>query len=340
MNHVLDVLSITKTYPGEVSPAVQGVTLGLQAGEIHAITGESGSGKSTTLRIIAGFENPQAGRVLIQDRLVADAEAGKSLAPEKRNIGMVFQDHALFPHLTIQENIGFGLTRSSGLSKPAIRERIDELLEIVHLRPFRRKYPHEISGGQAQRVALARALAPRPAVLLMDEPFNSLDVRLKQHLIPQVRQAIQATQTPTLLVTHDRNEAFDLADRISIMHQGRILQSGSPQELYERPVSCYVAEFFGRASMLHRRGETYMIRPEHLVFTPLAEETSSVMEIEILGRYYRGHHWELEGLIQRCPEVPEFAGQVVSCYVAGTALPGDQVVSLYFRKSALQRLPL
>ncbi|AHC14170.1 ABC transporter ATP-binding protein [Salinispira pacifica] len=259
----LEVNGLSKRFSLRTPPAVNQVSIRVNEGEIHALTGESGSGKSTILRMIAGFEVPDEGEIVLKGKTVSRARPPLHLVPEKRSVGMVFQDNALFPHLTVAGNIGYGV--SSDLR----RQRVEELLELVHLTPYARRYPHEISGGQAQRVALARALAPGPDILLMDEAFNSLDRRLKMHLLPEIRRIIHSVGIPLLFVSHDRNEVFDIADRISIMHEGRILQTGTPSQLYGEPVDCYTAEFFGDANFIRREGATYLIRPEQLrICTP------------------------------------------------------------------------
>src|SRR5699024_9277417 len=174
------------------------------------------------------------------------------LAPEKRSVGMVFQDHALFPHLNVAANVGFGLRR---LARSERKRRVEELLELTGLGGYSHRYPHELSGGQQQRVALARALAPEPDVLLMDEPFSNLDARLRRHMGEEVRNILKARGTATLLVTHDQQEAFALADRVGLLKDGRMLQWDSPYELYHQPASHYVAAFTGRGSYLRARVE-------------------------------------------------------------------------------------
>ncbi len=218
--------------------AVAGASLRVPSGELVALLGPSGSGKTTLLRVIAGFEAPDAGRVAIAGRPVAGG--GTWVEPEHRRIGMVFQDGALFPHLTVAGNVGFG----------ARGERVGECLELVGLADRSGDYPHELSGGERQRVALARALAPEPEVVLLDEPFAALDAGLRDSLRVEVTDILRAAGTSALLVTHDQAEALSLADTVAVMREGRIEQVGTPEEVYERPASRWLAEFLGEADVL------------------------------------------------------------------------------------------
>jgi len=219
--------------------AVNGATLEVGAGELVALLGPSGSGKTTLLRVIAGFEEPDAGRVAIAGRPVAGN--GAWIEPEHRRIGMVFQDGALFPHLTVAGNVGFGASRP---------ERVAECLDLVGLADRGGSYPHELSGGEAQRVALARALAADPDVVLLDEPFASLDAGLRESLRVEVTQILRTAGTSALLVTHDQAEALSLAGTVAVMRAGRVEQVGTPEEIYERPSSRWLAEFLGEADVL------------------------------------------------------------------------------------------
>ena len=227
---------------------VRDLSLTLAQGEIGCLLGASGCGKTTVLRLIAGFEAPTQGRILLRDAPVA--APGRVVPPEQRHIGMVFQDYALFPHLTLAQNVGFGL---SALRNGARQTRIDEMLELVGLAGLGRKYPHELSGGQQQRVALARALAPHPHLLLLDEPFSNLDVELRERLSLEVRAILKQAGTAAILVTHDQHEAFAVADVIGIMHAGRIEQWDSPYNLYHRPATRYVADFVGQGVFMNGR---------------------------------------------------------------------------------------
>jgi iron(III) transport system ATP-binding protein len=231
--------------------AVDGATLKVPEGELVALLGPSGSGKTTLLRVIAGFEEPDAGRVAIAGRPVAGD--GAWVEPEHRRIGMVFQDGALFPHLTVERNVAFGASR---------RERVAECLELVGLSGRAASYPHELSGGERQRVALARALAADPEVVLLDEPFASLDAGLRDALRAEVAGILRAAGTSALLVTHDQAEALSLAGTVAVMREGRVEQVGTPEEIYERPQSRWVAEFLGEADVIPGTASQGMVECE------------------------------------------------------------------------------
>ena len=224
---------------------VRQLSLQLEKGRIGCLLGPSGCGKTTVLRCIAGFERLAGGEIRLDGEVVSTPR--HMLPPERRRIGMVFQDYALFPHLSVADNIGFGLRRDSAAVRAA---RVDELLALVGLAGQGHKYPHEMSGGQQQRVALARALAPKPSLLLLDEPFSNLDVELRERLSYEVREIIKATDTTAILVTHDQHEAFAVADEIGIMHEGRIQQWDTPYNLYHRPANRFVADFIGQGAFL------------------------------------------------------------------------------------------
>jgi len=227
---ILTVDNIHLSY-GRLS-VVRGLSFSLARGEIGCLLGASGCGKTTALRAIAGFERLLSGEIRINDQVVSSAD--DMVAPEKRSVGMVFQDQALFPHLRVIDNVSFGLR---SLSRDERFSRVEGLLELTGLTGLGQRYPHELSGGQQQRVALARALAPEPAVLLLDEPFSNLDTGLRRGLGEEVRAILKERGTATLLVTHDQEEAFALADRIGLMQDGRMLQWDSPYELYHQPAT-------------------------------------------------------------------------------------------------------
>jgi len=236
----LEVSQLCVAYTGHNQPAVREVSFGLRAGDIGVLIGPSGCGKTTLLRAVAGLEPVAAGGIKLGGQEVSGA--GTHLAPEARQIGMVFQDYALFPHLDVGHNVGFGLHR---LAKTESRERVAEVLELVGLAGQESRFPHELSGGQQQRVALARALAPRPRLLLLDEPFSNLDVDLRERLAHEVRTILKAARTTALFVTHDQLEAFAIGDTIGVMHEGQLHQWDDAYTLYHRPASRFVAEFIG-----------------------------------------------------------------------------------------------
>src|SRR6266540_2710974 len=224
--------------------AVKDVGFEAEDGKITALLGPSGSGKSTVLRMIAGLERPDAGRIWVG----GEEQTGKSV--QERRFGFVFQHYALFRHMTVSRNVAFGLSVRKE-SKAVQRSRVNELLELVGLAPFASRYPDQLSGGQRQRVALARALAPQPRVLLLDEPFGALDARVRQELRRWLDDLHQELGVTSLLVTHDQAEALELANRIVVMHEGRVEQVGSPDEVYDEPATPFVAGFVGSSSVLH-----------------------------------------------------------------------------------------
>jgi iron(III) transport system ATP-binding protein len=225
------------------------INLRVPHGNLVTLLGPSGCGKTTTLMSIGGFEQPDRGTIRCGDRTLYDAATRQNVRPERRGIGTVFQSYALWPHLTVAGNIAFPL-KIQRLRRDAVRARVDELLDLVELPGVRGRYPHELSGGQRQRVALARALAPRPQLLLLDEPFSNLDARLRDRARLWLRSIQQDLGITTVFVTHDQDEAFAMSDEINVMHEGRILQSGTPQAIYRRPTSQFVAAFVGQCNLL------------------------------------------------------------------------------------------
>jgi iron(III) transport system ATP-binding protein len=278
--------------------AVKQAELCVHHGELVALLGPSGCGKTSLLRLIAGFDRPDEGEVCLEGAIVAGA--GRFTPPERRRVGMVFQDYALFPHLTVAENVGFGVPRRERA------KRVAELLELVGLGDCERRYPHELSGGQQQRVALARALAPSPAVVLLDEPWSNIDPLLRGSMRDELAAILRAANATVLLVTHDREEAFSLADRIAVMREGGIVQTGSPEDLYLSPADRWTAGFvgagnflpgrlngqvvetaLGRFPFLGRHGASeveVLIRPEQISLRP-----DPVGPAEVVGREFRGH---------------------------------------------------
>ena len=240
---IIELSNISKRYPNADSFAVDHVSFSLKKGEVLALVGESGSGKTTLLRLIAGLEHPDTGNIRLSGDIIVNGR--KSLAANKRKTGMVFQDYALFPHLTIFQNVAFGL---KGLKKKEAEARVYETLELTGLKEDVKKYPHQLSGGQQQRVALARALAPRPEILLMDEPFSNLDTILRDQVREEVHHIIKSVGITAILVTHDTKDAFSTADKIAVMLDGKLLQIDTPNTLYNEPNSAYVAELFGKSN--------------------------------------------------------------------------------------------
>jgi sulfate/thiosulfate transport system ATP-binding protein len=242
------VRGVTKRF-GDFA-ALDDVSVAIAGGSLTALLGPSGSGKSTLLRVIAGLEEPDEGTVLIL------GEHATGLPPQKRGVGFVFQHYAAFKHLTVRENVAFGL-RIRKRPKEEVRERVDELLELVQLSGLAERYPGQLSGGQRQRMALARALAVEPKVLLLDEPFGALDARVRKELRAWLRRLHEGVHVTTVLVTHDQEEAMDVADRIVLMNEGRIEQTGKPRDLYEHPASEFVMGFVGP---VNRLGDSF-VRP-------------------------------------------------------------------------------
>jgi iron(III) transport system ATP-binding protein len=243
----LELDHVTIRYPGSLAthPAVDRVSLTLQPGDIGVLIGPSGCGKTSLLRAIAGLERIHGGRVAISGEALSDAtQPGRSihLPPEKRQIGMVFQDYALFPHLNVHDNVAFGLPR---LGKAERTQRVEQMLELVGLGGLAQRFPHQLSGGQQQRIALARALAPQPRLLLLDEPFSNLDVELRERLAHEVRTILKQASTTALFVTHDQMEAFAVGDVIGVMHRGQLEQWDDAYHLYHRPATRFVADFIG-----------------------------------------------------------------------------------------------
>lgn len=232
------------------TPVLRDVSLHLATGEIGCLLGPSGCGKTTALRLIAGFEQLQHGAIYCGSDLLSRAENQKitaNVSPESRHVGMVFQDYALFPHLTVAENIAFGLERIHDIDK---HQRVNEMLSLVGLQHLSKSFPHQLSGGQQQRIALARALAPKPRLILMDEPFSNLDIELREKLSIEVRDILKHEGITSLLVTHDQNEAFALADKVAVMNEGVIQQCDTPYNLYHRPLNRFVADFIGQGMLI------------------------------------------------------------------------------------------
>ena len=245
---VLSIEGVSKEYGAE--KAVEELSLSVRDGELLTLLGPSGCGKTTTLRMLAGLEAPSEGTITIAGETVTGDADGPFRKPEERDVGIVFQDYALFPHLTVAENIAFGLDE---LDEAETDARVAELLELVDLEAHEEKMPSQLSGGQQQRVALARSLAPEPDVLLLDEPFSNLDVRLRVEMREEVRRILKRAGVTAISVTHDQEEALSISDRVAIMNDGAIAQVGDPGEVFENPESRFVASFLGQASFLSAR---------------------------------------------------------------------------------------
>jgi iron(III) transport system ATP-binding protein len=342
---VVRLSGLSKSYQDPRYPAVAGLDLTVHEGEIFCLLGPSGCGKTTLLRLIAGFEVPDSGSVHIGGREVVGA--GTWVQPERRAIGFVFQDFALFPHLNVLQNVAFGVVAGSRRDR---FERAREILDLVGLTIFSRRYPHQLSGGQQQRVALARALAPRPDVILLDEPFSNLDAALRQATRDEVRNILEDAGTTALLVTHDQEEALTFADRLAVMRAGRIEQSGLPEEVYKRPRTAFVAKFLGKTNLLHGVGHGTVaetpfgrlplarpaegrvllsLRPEDLAF-----DTEQGVAVSVLSRNFKGHDltFTCETIVepdeaselltvQTGPECGIQAGDVVRLTSRGPAVP-------------------
>ncbi|TWT18719.1 ABC transporter ATP-binding protein [Luteimonas marina] len=283
---MLQLEEIRVGYPvaGGLRTVVDALSLSLPAGGIGCLLGASGCGKTTVLRAIAGFEPVRAGRIVLAGHVLSTPEG--TVPPERRGVGMMFQDYALFPHLDVAGNVGFGLAR---LSRAARAARIAEVLALVGLADRASSYPHELSGGQQQRVALARALAPSPSLLLLDEPFSNLDIDTREHLAGELRAILKRTGTTALLVTHDQAEAFAMADAIGVMDRGRILQWADAQTLYRAPADRFVAGFVGRGSVVPAAalglvgGGEVLLRPDQLV-----PDVDGALWAEVLGTTFLG----------------------------------------------------
>ncbi|WP_049947512.1 ABC transporter ATP-binding protein [Candidatus Halobonum tyrrellensis] len=303
---VLELSGVRKAYRSET--AVSGVDLAVERGELLTLLGPSGCGKTTTLRLIAGLDAPTEGTVTVGGETVAGD--GAVTPPEERDVGMVFQEFALFPHLTVAENVAFGL---DDLDDAATDARVDELLDLVGLAAYGDRAPGDLSGGQRQRVALARSLAPEPDVLLLDEPFSNLDVRLRVEMREEVKRILDEAGVTAVSVTHDQEEALSISDRVAVMHDGRIEQVGAPGDVFEHPESRFVASFLGQADFLPARvGESAvetplgsyararlkgvtddyrgatvdaLVRPDDLRATPTADADA---DGRVVGRRYAG----------------------------------------------------
>jgi sulfate transport system ATP-binding protein len=290
--------------------ALDDVSLRVESGSLTALLGPSGSGKSTLLRVLAGLEQPDAGEVVIS------GEDATGVAPQQRGVGFVFQHYAAFKHMTVRDNVAFGLTVRKR-PKSEIRARVDELLDLVQLQPFARRYPAQLSGGQRQRMALARALAVEPKVLLLDEPFGALDARVRAELREWLRRLHEEVHVTTVFVTHDQEEAMEVADQVAVMNHGRIEQVGGPRDLYENPTTEFVMSFVGP---VNRVGERW-VRPHDLglLRAPADGAEEAMIErvvhlgFEVRIELVRGDGTKLWAQVTRdeCEELELEAGEIV-----------------------------
>jgi spermidine/putrescine transport system ATP-binding protein len=290
-NSVIEFRKVTKRY-GDVV-AVADNDLSVKPGEFLSILGPSGCGKTTSLRMMAGFEQPSSGEVYIRGENVTGVPA------YRRPVNMVFQQYALFPHLSVADNVSYGLRqRSPRPSRAEIDRAVDEALSMVRLSGYGKRRSYELSGGQQQRVALARALINRPAVLLLDEPMAALDRKLRRDMQIELQNLQRDVGITFLLVTHDQEEALSMSDRVCVMREGRIVQTGSPRELYDRPVNRYVADFVGKTNFFDapQAGQVLSIRPELIEIAPhegeLPQGLSSRLSVKVLNRIFLGEHTE------------------------------------------------
>ncbi|BBE21903.1 ABC transporter [Arthrobacter sp. MN05-02] len=347
----LSLEAVTKRYRS--ARGVEALDLSVPAGELVTLIGPSGCGKSTTLRLVAGLERADSGRISVAGDIVSDAN--RFVNPERRRVGLVFQDHALFPHLTVARNVEFGLGR---LPRSERRKRVGDLLDVVQLVHLADRYPHELSGGEQQRVALARALAPRPAVVLLDEPFSSLDESLRAQVRRDTVATLQDTGTTGVLVTHDQTEALSVGSRVVVMHDGVIEQADVPEKVFERPATRFVASFMGDADFLpahvHRALLTceigivstvpgwadsdvdvdVVLRPHEVALRPAADATARVSSVEYHGAFVLHHVRLASGRTLRSwqpHDVRYPVGTAVAVSVAAgtspTLLVGDQAVT-------------
>jgi iron(III) transport system ATP-binding protein len=305
MSTLLRVNGLTKRFESQSPDVVSEVSFTVEPNEIFAILGPSGCGKTTTLRLMAGFEQADKGSVELRSRVIECQHF--HIAPEKRGIGFVFQEYALFPHLNVAENVAFGL---NAMKRKERELRVDEMLKLTGLADFKFRKPHELSGGQQQRVALARALAPMPDIIFLDEPFSNLDAVMRQSTRNEIRSILKKAGTSAILVTHDQEEALSFADRIAVMNNGRIEQVGTPEEVYYSPRTEFVALFLGRTNVLKAKAhgmEAYTdmgelmidrpskgdiklsIRPEHLTLERVNERNCNGLCGTVLSKEFKGH---------------------------------------------------
>ena len=268
----LELKEIKKSFT-EGEAVLDNISLEISKGEFITLLGSSGCGKTTTLRIIAGLEQPDAGSVWLDGREVTGLE------PNQRDVNTVFQNYALFPHMNVAENIGYGL-KLKKVPKSEIRKKVSQMLELVQLEGYEKRKPSELSGGQKQRVAIARALVNNPKVLLLDEPLGALDLQLRRAMQIELKHLQKKLGITFIYITHDQEEAINMSDRIGVMHEGILEQLGTPNEVYYQPKTSYVADFVGNANILHKNGETFAIRSENILMNGEAVCTQEAVVVE------------------------------------------------------------
>ncbi|MCS4534215.1 ABC transporter ATP-binding protein [Neisseria montereyensis] len=302
---ILEVSQLNLSF--DQKPVLKDFSFALNKGEIACLLGPSGCGKTTALRTIAGFEQPDSGKIILNGKTLSDGLT--FIPPHLRHVGMVFQDYALFPHLTAAQNIAFGIHKQSVDKR---QQRVKELLDLIELADYGERYPHQLSGGQQQRIALARALAPKPELILLDEPFSNLDADLRTQLSKEIRQLLKKENTSAILVTHDQHEAFAIADKIGLMSAGRLNQWDTPYKLYHEPADIYTAHFIGAGVLLqgtvtdnqciqlpvgtfhgplpslYKNGDELhvLIRPDDIVY-----DENSLITAEILDKDFKGNYF-------------------------------------------------
>ncbi|HMA88619.1 MAG TPA: ABC transporter ATP-binding protein [Burkholderiales bacterium] len=339
--------AVSKRYGA--TPAVRSLDLEIASGELFTLIGPSGCGKTTTLRMVAGLIQPSEGRIRFGERLVADPGAGVAVPAERRNLGMVFQSYALWPHLSVRRNCSLGL-EARRLTVKEVRARVDQALAMVGLAGMAERYPHQLSGGQQQRVALARAIALQPEVLLFDEPLSNLDAALHEQMCAEIRSVQRRLGITTIYVTHNQAEAMMVSDRIGVMRDGSLLQVGTPEEIYSRPCDEFVAGFFGKANLL--RGEatggelrigsrtltlahapaagplTLLIRPEAVLF---AQEGDNLVQGDVQHVSFLGGHVEYEVRVETLGTTLRVQTPSTAPHMLGRVslrLPPDRLIAL------------